>query len=152
MKKALAFLFQREGSEISKEDFVYAQSVDLEWFSSDEARKLIDKALEAGLVDADENIIKANFEYGQIDIPIGFEPSKKILESKSKDIFSEILDEMVEKSSLSKQQIMSKVNEVQDKLDIEIITAMLLVARKNDISINDLDRKIEEVTMKLRGR
>jgi len=152
LKKALAFLFQREGSEISKEDFVYAQSVDLEWFSSDEARKLIDKALEAGLVDADENIIKANFEYGQIDIPIGFEPSKKILESKSKDIFSEILDEMVEKSSLSKQQIMSKVNEVQDKLDIEIITAMLLVARKNDISIGNLDRKIEEVTMKLRGR
>lgn len=152
MKKALAFLFQREGSEISKEDFVYAQSVDLEWFSSDEARKLIDKALEAGLVDVDENIIKANFEYGQIDIPIGFEPSKNILEGKSKDIFSEILDEMVEKSSLSKQQIMSKVNEVQDKLEIEIITAMLLVARKNDISIDELDRKIEEVTMKLRGR
>ncbi len=150
MKKALAFLFQREGSSVKEEDFIYTQSVDLEWFTSEEARKLKDRAMNSGLIKVDDGLIEADFDYDEIDIPIGFEPSKDILEEKRKDLFSGLLSEMVDNSSLSKQEVMSEVNDLQDRLNIEIITAMLLVAKKNNIKLKDLDKKVEEVRDKIK--
>jgi len=150
LKKALAFLFQREGSSVKEEDFIYTQSVDLEWFTSEEARKLKDRAMNSGLIKVDDGLIEADFDYDEIDIPIGFEPSKDILEEKRKDLFSGLLSEMVDNSSLSKQEVMSEVNDLQDRLNIEIITAMLLVAKKNNIKLKDLDKKVEEVRDKIK--
>jgi len=152
LKKALAFLFQKEGNEISEEDFIYAQSVDMGWFSSDRARKVIDKALESDLIKMKEDKIVANFDYENIDIPMGFEPSEEIFEEKKKDLFPLLLDEMVEKSDFSKQEIMSKVNEKQDQLNIEITTAVLLVANEQDILLEDRFQRIEEISKKIRGK
>ncbi|MFP4142965.1 MAG: DUF2240 family protein [Thermoplasmata archaeon] len=152
MKRALAFLFQREGSPVSEDDFVYTQSVDLEWFSSDEARILIEKANSDGLIKIDGEMIEADFDYENIEIPIGFEPSKDILEEEKEDIFSELLSDLVENSGLSKQKVMSKVNDLQDSLNVEITTAMLLFARKRDIPLTDMERKIDKVSRRIRGK
>lgn len=126
--------------------------MDLEWFSSDDARTLIDKAEDSGLIQTDGDRIEADFDYEGIDIPIGFEPSQEILEEQERDLFSELLSEVAENSGLSKQEVMSKVNDLQDSLNIEITTAMLLFARKKDISLTDLEQKIEEVSNKIKGK
>ncbi len=152
MKKALAFLFQKEGEEIPEEDFIYAQSVDMEWFSSDCARKVIDRALEADLIKIKEDKISANFDYEDVDIPMGFEPSEDILEEEKRDIFPDLLDEVVEKTDLSRQEVMSKVNKKQDQLNIEITTAVLLVSHEHDISLKNRDQRIEEISKKIRGK
>ena len=152
MKKALAFLFQKEGEKISEEDFIYAQSVDMEWFSSDEAREVIDKALESGLIKVTETEIVANFDYESVDIPMGFEPSEDILEEKKRDIFPDLLNEIVEKSDLTKQEIMSKVNEKQDRLNIEITTAVLIVAHEFGINLKDRDQRIDTILKKIKGK
>lgn len=145
-------MFQREGEKISKEDFIYAQSVDLEWFSSERARLVIDQALESDLIKIREDKILANFDYKSIDIPMGFEPSKEIFKDKKKDLFPDLLDEIVEKSNFSKQKIMSKVNEKQDQLNIELTTAVLLVAHENEITLRNLDQRIDEISEKIRGK
>ena len=152
MKRALAFLFQKEGEKISEEDFIYAQSVDMEWFSSDEAREVIDKALESGLIKVTETEIVANFDYESVDIPMGFEPSEDILEEKKRDIFPDLLNEIVEKSDLTKQEIMSKVNEKQDRLNIEITTAVLIVAHEFGINLKDRDQRIDTILKKIKGK
>ncbi|MBS3781426.1 MAG: DUF2240 family protein [Candidatus Thermoplasmatota archaeon] len=152
MKKALAFLFQKEGKEITKEDFIYAQSVDMEWFSSDRARKLMDKAVDLDLIKIREDKILANFDYENVDVPMGFKPSKEIFEEEKKDIFPALLAEIAKKSDLSKQEIMSKVNEKQDRLNIEITTATLLVAHEYNIPLEDRYQRIEEISRKIRGK
>jgi len=152
LKKALAFLFQKEGEKISEEDFIYAQSVDMEWFSSDEAREVIDKALESGFIKVTEDEIVANFDYESVDIPMGFKPSEDILEEKKRDIFPDLLNEIEEKSDLSKQEIMSKVNEKQDRLNIEITTAVLLVAHELGINLKDKNQRIDTILEKIRGK
>jgi len=152
LKRALAFLFQKEGEKISEEDFIYAQSVDMEWFSSDEAREVIDKALESGLIKVTETEIVANFDYESVDIPMGFEPSEDILEEKKRDIFPDLLNEIVEKSDLTKQEIMSKVNEKQDRLNIEITTAVLIVAHEFGINLKDRDQRIDTILKKIKGK
>ena len=124
----------------------------MEWFSSDQAREVIDKALESGLIKVTEDDIVANFDYESVDIPMGFEPSEDILEEKKRDIFPDLLDEIVEKSDLSKQEIMSKVNEKQDRLNIEITTAVLLVAHEFGIKLRDRDQRIDTILEKIRGK
>ncbi|MEF8832090.1 MAG: DUF2240 family protein [Candidatus Thermoplasmatota archaeon] len=152
MKKALAFLFQKEGEEITKDDFIYAQSVDLEWFSSGRAKKVIERALESDLIEITEDKISPNFDYEDVDIPMGFEPSEDIFKEKKKDIFPELLNKVAEKTDLSKQEIMSKVNEKQDQLNIEITTAVLLVSQEHDISFENREQRIEEISKKIRGK
>ncbi len=151
MKRALAFLFQKEGSEISKTDFVMAQSVDLDWFSSEKAEKVVDRALELDLVEIEDGDIIAEFDYEDVDIPMGFEPSEEILEKKEKDLFPKLLNDIVENSDRSKQEMISKANKKQDDMNIEIKTALLLVAREEGISVPDKDDYIEEISREIRG-
>lgn len=152
MKTALAVLFQRAGEEIDKEDFIYIQSADLDWYSSEEARRLLDKALASSLVTVDENHVKAEFDFEGIDIPIDFEPTEDLLKEGEKiDLFSQILDEIGDKGELSRQEIMSLVNKKQDELDLEIKTALLLVAHEKGIEISDRDDHIEKVVEDIRG-
>ncbi len=152
MKTALAVLFQQGGKEIDKEDFIYIQSADLDWYSSDEARKLLDKAVASGLVTIESDSVKAEFDFGDIDIPIGFEPTKDILKEKGEiDLFPQILNEVVDHSGFSRQEIMSLVNKKQDELDLEIKTALLLVAHEKDIDISDRDDYIEKVAENIKG-
>lgn len=150
MKKALAFLFQKEGEQITEDDFIYTQSVDMEWFSSEHAREVIDKALESDLIKMRDDKILANFDYESVNIPMGFEPSDDIFEEKKKDLFQTLLDEMVEKTDFSKQEIMSKVNEKQDKLNIEITTAVLLVAQEYETTLENRDQFIEDISKRIR--
>ncbi len=152
MKKALAFLFQREGKSVDEEDFIYVQSVDLDWFSSDMAREVIDKAYEQGLIKYDGNKIIANFDYDNIDIEMGFKPSKDIVDIKPEDIFTEILEDVLEQTEFSKQEIMSKVNQKQDKMNIEIKTALLMVAHENDVLDDDRRKRyVEKISDDIRS-
>jgi len=124
----------------------------MEWFSSERAREVIDQALKSDLIKIRDDKILANFDYKTVEIPMGFEPSDDIFEEKKKDLFQTLLDELVEKTDFSKQKIMSKVNEKQDQLDIEITTAVLLVAREYDIPLEDRDQRIEDISKSIRDK
>lgn len=144
MKEALAFLFQREGGEIDKEDFVYVQSVDLDWFNSDKARKLLEKAVEKRLVKTSEDTVKANFDYESVDIEMGFEPDEDILESGKQEFFSELLGKLVDRSEMSKQEVMSKTNKKQDDMNITTTVALILVAYEQDVL--DAEEQYEHIS------
>ncbi len=146
MKKALAVLFQRTGEKIDKEDFIYIQSTDLGWYSSQKARHLLDKALASGLVTVHADSVKAEFDFEKIDIPIDFEPSEALLkEDEEMDLFTQILNKAVDHSELSREDIMSLVNKKQDELEVEIKTALLLVAHEKNIHIPNRDDYIEKI-------
>ncbi len=148
----MAVLFQRAGEEIDRDDFIYIQSADLDWYSSEKAKQLLDKALNAGLITVDEDRVKAEFEFQGIDIPIDFEPDEDMLKDDEEiDLFSEMLHEVVAHSDLSRQKIMSLVNKKQDELDIEIKTALLFVTQEKDIDLPARDERIEKVIEDIRA-
>ncbi len=147
----LAFLFKKEGGKIDKEDFIYSQSADLDWYPSKYARRVLERAQELSLVDVKDDLVIARFDFESVDIPMGFEPSTDILKEKKKDLFPELLDKVVEKSDLSKQEIMSLVNKKQDKMNIEVKTALLLVAQEKDVYLEERDKYIKEISKEIRG-
>lgn len=148
----MAVLFQRAGEKIDKDDFIYIQSADLDWYSSKEARRMLERSLASGLVTVEGDSIKAEFDFEGIDIPMDFEPGEEILdEAEELDLFSHILNEVVAHSEDSRQEIMSSVNRKQDELDLEIKTALLLVAHEKDIDIPERDDHIEKVIEDIRS-
>lgn len=137
---------------MDEKDFIYIPSADLDWFSSEEARKLLKIAEESGLVSKRDSKVKPNFDFSSVQIPMGFEPSKDVLTQEvKKNIFPVILNEIVEKSSLDRQKVMAKVNKKQDRLNIDIKTALLLVAQEEDIELEDKEEYIEEIEKEIMG-
>ena len=101
---------------------------------------------EYGLVSIDDDTVSANFNFHDIQIPMGFEPPKDLLEKEvKKDVFSMILDEIVNKTDLNKQKVMAQVNKKQDKLNINIKTALLLVAQENDVDLENKKEYIKKI-------
>lgn len=103
-------------------------------------------SVESGLVSIDGDTVRANFDFQSIQIPIGYEPPKDLLDIEvEKDVFPIILDEIVKKTDLNKQKIMAQVNKKQDKLNINIKTALLLVAQENDVDLDDKNEYIRDI-------
>ncbi|MFO7791536.1 MAG: DUF2240 family protein [Candidatus Saliniplasma sp.] len=153
LKYTVAFIFQRMGSEeIDKDDFVYGPPADLGWFSSSEAKKLLGIARKEGLVDLKGDRVKIRFDYNDIDIPLGFEPPKRILEEKKKPLFQSMLDDVVMHSNLDRQEVMSRVNVKQDTMNIEIEAALLLLAQELELDLPKKQKYIEDIRKKVRGR
>ncbi len=153
LKYTLAFIFQRAGSEeMDEDDFIYGPPADLGWFTSSEAKKLLKLARKEGLVKLDGKQVKIEFDPSSVSIPLGFEPSKRILEEKKKPLFQRMLDDVVMYSQLNRQEIMSRVNVKQDEMNIEIEAALLLLARELELDIPKKQEYIEDVRKKVRGR
>lgn len=153
LKYTVAFIFQRIGSdEIDKDDFIFGPAADLGWFSSSEAKKLLKIARKEGLVNLKGDNVEITFDHKNLDIPLGFEPPKKILEEKKKPLFKSILDDVVMHSHLDRQEVMSRVNVKQDEMDVEIEAALLLVAQEIQLDLPRKQNYIEAIRKKIRGR
>ncbi len=141
-------MFQRKGSSsMPVDDFIYGPAADLGWFTSKEMRKVLDIAKKAGFIIMENDTVKTNFDPSSVDIPLGFRPSKDILEEDVKrPIFQRILDEMMAAAkNMSKSDIISKVNEKQEKMNIEIEVALLLVARELKMELPNEKEYIREL-------
>lgn len=153
LKYTLAFIFQRAGAEeIDKEEFIYGPPADLGWFSSSEAKKLLKIARKEGLVTLNGDKVEINFDPKNVNIPLGFEPSTRILEEKEKPLFQRMLDDVVMYSQLNRQEVMSRVNLKQDDMNIEIEAALLLLAQELELDLPKKHEYIEAVRKKVRGR
>jgi hypothetical protein len=77
----ISFLFKRSGKEELKFSELYLSlSMELNWFTPDDAKSFISLALEENLLTKKGDSIKPNFDYEKTTIPIGFTPSKRVFE------------------------------------------------------------------------
>jgi hypothetical protein len=150
LRKSLAYLFQRKGKNIlSEKELTMSVSMDLAWFSPDEAKRLIDVGLELKLLSKDENGLSPTFDYEALTIPLDFAPSRTILEVESQEpLLLAIVRNIQEKTNLEKNKIMAEINKKQNALLVDIEVAAILVARKYDIDISGFLREVESEIFK----
>jgi hypothetical protein len=145
LREALVYLFQRKGKDIlSEKELILSVSIDLGWFTPDEAKRLVDICLELKLLSEVDTGLTPNFDYKSYLIPIDFTPSKNILQMEAQEplLFS-ILRHIDSKTGLGRSNIMSEINKKQDALDVEIEVAAILVAKKYEIDISGFLREAE---------
>ena len=136
LQVAVAVPFRQQGTRsLGEGEFVVALSLDREWFSPDQAKRLVDVAVGRGLLNDDDGDLQPTFDVDDVDVPEGFTPSTDILREQS--TFEQLLDGMVA-GGLRKQDAVAETNDTQRRLGITLEAAAVLVARRNDIDCSDV--------------
>ncbi len=137
LKQVVTYVFRRKGGVIPISEFVFALSLDLKWFSPDQAESVLKSAEKNELVKITEDLVEPLFDPGSVEVPIDFRPDQSILKEKPPTIF----DQVVERLSAvgGKPEIIRMIREEQDILRIvEPDAVALLIARKFSIDVADL--------------
>ena len=141
LQVAVAVPFRQQGARsLGEGEFVVALSLDREWFSPDQAKRLVDVAVGRGLLDDDKGDLKPTFDIDDVEVPEGFTPSTDILREQS--TFEQLLDKMVA-GGLSKQDAVAETNDTQRRLGITLEAAAVLVARRNGIDCLDVAATVQ---------
>lgn len=130
--------FQKRGKDVlTVNEFVFALSLDLKWFSPDQAKRVLSAAEDAGLLRRDGEKLRPQFDRG-VEVPFGFKPGPEILEERS--LFDRILDRVISETGMSRREAVALVNEKQEKVHNVVFpeVAALLLAKEKGVEIAEL--------------
>ncbi|MGQ4555248.1 DUF2240 family protein [Halobellus sp. GM3] len=142
LEVAVAVPFKQQGAaRLGEGEFVVALSLDREWFSPDQAKRLIDVAAGRGLLAREGGDVVAQFDPAAVSVPEEYEPDESILREQS--AFERILDSLVA-AGHDKQDAVAAVNERQRRLAISVEAAAALYARQQGVDVSDAARAARE--------
>ena len=144
IEATVAVPFRQHGTDrLGEGEFVVALSLDRDWFSPDQAKRLIDVAAGRGLVERDEGDLVATFAPGTVEVPEGFTPDESVLRSQS--LFERLLGALAD-ADIEKQEAVAGVNRLQRDLGVTIEAAAVLYACRRGV---DVDGFTDEVRRSL---
>ena len=139
LRRAVAAPYRTKGRErIPESEFVVALSLDRDWFSPDQAKRLIDVAVGEGLLAREDNTLAVTFDPDDEDIPDDFRPDESIIQKRT--TFQRILDAVVE-SGDPKQDAVAGINALQSELGVTIEAAAVLYARRRGVDVTEFARR-----------
>jgi hypothetical protein len=142
----VAVPFRGSGSDrMDERKFVVALSLERDWFSPDQAKRLLDVAAGRGLIERDDGDVVARFDPATVEVPEGFTPDESVLREQS--AFERVLDALVAAGD-DKQSAVAAINARQRDLGITLEAAAVLHARAAGV---DVDDTAERVRADLRG-
>ncbi|SFS48752.1 DUF2240 family protein [Halostagnicola kamekurae] len=136
LRVAVAAPFVQNGTDRLREnEFVVALSLDRDWFSPDQATRLIDVATGEDLLSRDGTDLELSFDPATVTIPDDFVPDEDILAERS--AFERVLDALVAEG-MEKHEAVGAINTLQQELDVTIEAAAVVYARREGIDVSDL--------------
>lgn len=143
MKKVIAAAFKSKGKrKMKRSELIYTMSFDLNWFSHESSKKVVEKAEKEGLIRGNDEV-EPEFDIEDIEIPSDFKPNLSQLLSRS--VADRIIEEISEKTGKSYQEVVSIVNEKQEKLGlVSFPTAALIVAKERGVDISKFLPDVEK--------
>lgn len=151
----IAFLFKRSGKEeLSFSDLYLNLSMELNWFTPDDAKNFVNTSIKQKLLLKKGDLIKPNFDFNKIVVPVGFKPSKSVFVEKEFEIVKEnyILDKIVqtiiEKTKLNENQIIEDITNIAKERNLTKEVAALLFGKEHDIIFEDCYKEIEKRLVK----
>ncbi|MFB6162426.1 MAG: DUF2240 family protein [Halococcoides sp.] len=130
---------ERGGHTMPKSEFVVALSLDRDWFSPDQAERVIDVARSEGLLDHDDDTLVLTIDPATASIPEGFAPDESILQQRS--TFERVLD-LVTDAGVEKRTAVAEINRLQDDLCVPIEAAGIVYARREAVDIGGLTARV----------
>ncbi|XVH32174.1 DUF2240 family protein [Haloferacaceae archaeon DSL9] len=133
LEVAVAVPFRQRGkTRMGEGEFVVSLSLDRDWFSPDQAKRLVDVAVGRGLLETDDGELTPTFDPDEVAVPEDFTPDESILREQS--TFERVLDALVAEG-VDKQTAVAASNERQRRLDITLEAAAVLYAREHDVDV-----------------
>ncbi len=146
-KIILSFLFKRSGKEeLTASELYLPLSMDLKWFTPNQAKAFVNTALQQKLLEKKDGKITPCFDYNNVVIPVGFSPTKQaVLEKETKpEAMKTIIVRISEKSGLDETSVCEKITQTSDEKNISSGVAALLVAKEYDVDFMDCFEELEK--------
>ena len=149
LKKVIAAAFKSKGKECMREaELIYTLSLDLGWFSHDVAKKVVELAIEKGIIQKEDDNLVPTFNINEIEIPIDFKPDLAKIFTTS--IFDLLIQEIAEKTGKSVNEVISIINKRQEELGnlLSVEVVALIVAKEYGIDISEYIQDVEKELFK----
>ena len=149
----IAFVFRRNGkNEISYSKFYLTLSIELKWFTPEKAKEFVEFSIKHNLLEKKEDVLSPTFNISNINIPLGFSPSKDIREKEiitkkeeyTEEIFEIILKKIIEKTGKNENEIRMEIKEITLEKNITSEIASLFLCKELSIEINGFLKNIEK--------
>lgn len=137
LRNVIAAAFKSKGKrEVTRSELNYVLSFDLNWFTHEKSKQVVDTALKKGLLIEEDDKLKPSFDVNSIEIPLDFKPElKRLLSSSTLD---DIIWEVSQTSGKEVSEITAMINKKQEELgnvlNMEVVA--LLIAKSFDIDVN----------------
>ena len=140
LEVAVAVPFRDEGTDrVGEGAFVVALSLDRDWFSPDQAKRVVDVAAGRGLIERDGNDVIAAFDPAEVAVPDDFEPDESVLREQS--AFERVLDALVA-TGVEKQAAVAAINDRQRELGVTLEAAAVLYARRRGVDVSEAAERV----------
>ena len=134
LRRAVAVPFRQRGTDrMATSEFVVALSLDRDWFSPDQAKRLVDVAAGEGLLAVEEEDLVPTFDPATVEVPEDFVPAEEIVQERS--VFEQVLEAVVEAGG-DKQAAVAAINRRQADLAVSIEAAAVLYARREGVDVS----------------
>jgi len=156
VKIIIAFVFKRSGkAELKASDIYLTLSLELGWFSSQEAKNFVAYCLQQNYLQNKKNSLTATFDISSIPVPIGFRPTQQkydpsFTDAKKEDVLSKdnallstLIKYICSQTNRSEEEVHIAIQQLQDEKQIYPEVAALLFARKYHIPIDGFFNTIE---------
>ncbi|WP_121744544.1 DUF2240 family protein [Natronorubrum halophilum] len=136
LRVAVAAPFIQNGTEsLQENEFVVALSLDRDWFSPDQSKRLIDVATRDGLLERTDDGLEVTFDPAAVTVPEEFVPDEDLLRERS--AFERVLDALVA-DGVEKHEAVGAINTLQQELGLTIEVAAVVYARREGVDVTDL--------------
>lgn len=129
--------FKRKGKDSLKEsEFVLALSFDLNWFTPEQAKKVVLEAERSGLLKREGDFIHPAFDLSSVEPPQGFKPG--VFEERS--LFDRMIERITAETGMDKRRVIALINKKQDELSklVEIEVSAILIALEHGVAMDNL--------------
>lgn len=134
LRVAVAAPFKQKGKRrIPEQAFVVALSLDRDWMSPDQAKRLLDVATSEGLLERADGDVEAAFDPDDVAIPEEFTPDASLFQERS--AFERALDALVD-AGHDRQETVAAVNQLQQELGVTADAAAVVYARRQGVAVD----------------
>jgi hypothetical protein len=133
LRTAVAAPFRQRGTDrVAESEFVVAMSLDRDWFSPDQAKRLIDVATGEGLLNREGGDLVVTFDPAEVGVPEDFVPDEAILRERSP--FERALEALVG-AGHEKREAVAAINGLQQELGVTVEAAAVVYARREGVDV-----------------
>ena len=148
----ITFIFRRSGKQELKLSELYLPlSMELGWFSPHEAKDFVKMAIKQKLLREEKDLVKPNFNIEQITVPLGFRPSKQVLETnvtdavkEGRNLFAILVESICKKTDLDEEIIIEKIKLMEQEKNITPEIAALLVGKEHNVVLEEFYQEIKK--------
>ena len=150
-KTALAAFFQMRGRpSVTEAEFVHETSYRLRWFTPKDAQRLLQAGMDRGLLQAEEGNVQATFDVASVPVPVNYRPGPEALAPpKPADLFPVLVSRLGSATGQSRQVIVARINQAQERLGVDAAVAAAHVARSLGVDVSDVLPDLEAEVLRL---